>query len=137
MANKIETVMGNIETAMAAMVPATLKAVKRAVIIPAQVHNPPELGIVISRFYREDKMWVAEVGLFLVANKSTADWPDTRIIELVAQVHDAIPTSAQAGASLDLPRWDLWHAAGGHDAGWALVGAVGSMRIRVEDPLGT
>ena len=139
-ANKIDTAVDNIETALGALVVAkTLKAVSRAVLNPFGQVNVPVLGLAISRLGRENVTWTAELVLMLVANKGNVAADET-LTELVAAVDGCITTlvdSGSAGASIDRPVWDTWYA--GHNVNEPLqqVGALATLRIRVEDPLVT
>ena len=137
-ANKVDTVADNITTALQALVTAgTLKAVRRQVILPFGEINPPVVGLVIADLARQTLDWTATVTIMLVANKGGVSC-DERVTELVAVIDGAISalaTGGSAGGSIDCPRWDFWYAA--QNAGQPLqhVGALASLRVRVEDPI--
>ena len=138
MANKISTVLDNIATKLAELVASgTLKAVQRTVINPLKAQNTPVVGLAISRLSRADQIWNADVLLMLLA-RTGDDTPDEAVIDLVGAVDAKIAALREAGTAagaLDLPVWDLWHHPNaGH---LQRVGAIGGLRIRVEDPLVT
>ncbi len=140
MANRIDTVMDAIETKLKTLVAAdgtgVFKAVERAVINPLTANNPPVISLVISRLYREGATWTADVLVMIMADKTSAT-PDQRVTELVANADGAISAlidAATAGGVIDRPVWDFWYAAGSSNP-QSLVGAIGGLTIRVEDPL--
>ena len=142
MANKIDNVIDNLETQLKTLVSAdgtgVLKSVERRIPNPFAERNPPVLGLVISRVYREiGKIWIAEGGLFLVANKGQTTADET-ITELVAEIDaqiEALMNSGSAGGSIDNPIFDFWYAPNADNGPLMHVGATGSLRIRVEGPL--
>ena len=138
MANKIDNVVDNITTALGGLVTVgAIKSVKRCVLVPATVHSPPAVGLVVDRVWRETTTWFAELLLMLVANKGGVT-VDERITELLAAVDGVICTliaGGKSGGSIDKPMWDIWYSIGNADSGWSQVGALATLRIRVQDPL--
>lgn len=138
MANKIDTVMDNLQAELDELVVAgTLKSVTRAVLEPAAVHDPPALGLVVSRIHREDETWFADVGIFLVANRGglTVDEAVTELVGLIdGKITEAVDGSA-LGGHVNRPDWNFWYMPTGQSTGWQHVGAVGTCQMRVLDPL--
>ncbi len=138
MANKIDNVISAIATKLNELVDGTLKVVKRRVIIPATVGPAlPELGIALSTFRRERNTWICDLELFLVVQKGGGE-PDEAITEVVAKVDDKIVVlidAHTAGGVIDRPIWDAWLDPSDPDSPLSIIGAVGRVRIRVEDPI--
>ena len=137
MPNKIDNVFDKIETELAELVPDTLTAVKREVVNPLKVLEPPLVGLVVSRLSREDDTWTAEGLLMLAANKGNVSM-DQAVTELVAALDDKIVElidKGTAGGAIDRPVWDFWYSAASPDMPLMHVGAIGSIRVRTEDPL--
>ena len=142
MANKIDNVVDAIEAKLkAGLVKAdgtgVLKAVKRGVVSPFTERNPPVAALAVSRLSRESSTWTAEVLLMLVANAGGVSC-DERVTDLIARIDDKIVELINAGSSggcIDRPVWDFWYALAQRDQPLQHVGAMGTLRIRVEDPL--
>ena len=142
MANKLDTCVDNIGAQLtSALVAAdgsgTLKAVKREVVLPFGEPNTPVLGLVISSIRRADKIWIAEVVIMVAANKGNVS-SDERVTELVAAIDAQLTTvkqSGSAGGSIDLPAWEFWYAAQNVGEHLQHVGALATLRVRVEEPL--
>ena len=138
MANKISTVVDNIEAGLAALVPDTIHAVKRKVINAQTEKNPPVLGISVSRFWRSaDDNWHAMVLLQLVTRKG-GDSVDDATIDLAGAVAANIQATIDAGdigGHVDKPVFDTWHNRSGEHL--ALVGVVATLDIEITGPLTT
>jgi hypothetical protein len=138
MANKIDTVIAALKTQFDTLVTSgVLKAVSREVLLPFEQSPVPALGLALSRLSGTGVTWEAELAIMLVGNRGNSAG-DAAVTELIAKVHGQIITlraAGSAGGFIDLPVWDLWHAREGAGMPLQLVGAVASLRIRVEDPL--
>lgn len=142
MANRIDNCVDAIQTKLTTdLVKAdgtgVLKAVKRAVISPFTEPNPPVLGLVVSRLSRESTTWTAQVLLMLAANAGGMTC-DERVTDLIARTDDKIVElidAGSAGGCIDRPVWDAWYGLAQRGQPLQHVGALGTLRIRVEDPL--
>jgi len=142
MANRIDNCVDAIEAKLkSGLVKAdgtgVLKAVKRGVISPFTETNPPVLGLAVSRLSRDSTTWTAEVLLMLAANAGSLTC-DERVTDLIARTDDKIVeliAAGSAGGSIDRPIWDAWYGLAQRGQPLQHVGALGTLRIRVEDPL--
>jgi len=140
--NKFTAVVKNIATKVGELVSAdgsgVLKAVKRAVIVPANAGQTPTLGIVLGDFTREDGFfWSGNLMLMLVASKGGKQI-DESVVDLCADVTakiDALVTAGTAGGRVDAIKWQTWYQPGENPAALDNVGAIGQARIVVENPL--
>lgn len=143
MANKIDTVMDNIETKLNELVQAdgsgVFKALQRAVINALTTVNPPIFAVAVDHLQCDQGTWTAYVLLQIAANRggSAADSTVTDLIaEADAQIR-ALAGSGAAGGGIDQIIWDPWYRPGNNPAHLDHVGAIGSLRIRVEGTLKT
>ncbi len=137
MANKLCTVLDNLETKLKTLIPATLKSFKRKPILLGQNHNTPVLGMVANRLSRDKPIWTCHVSLPLLARAGGED-SDAAIIILIGEVTEAIEAladSGDAGGHINQPRWDFWYTPIGENL--RKVGAIGALTITVTDPLKT
>ncbi|HUT58050.1 MAG TPA: hypothetical protein VNA25_09405 [Phycisphaerae bacterium] len=143
MSNKIDTVMDNIVTQLGELVEAdgtgVFKAVQRAVINALTAVNLPIFACAVDRLQCDQGTWTAHALLQIAANKggSAADSTVTDLIaEADAQIR-ALAGSGAAGGGIDQIIWDPWYRPGNNPAHLDHVGAIGSLRIRVEGTLKT
>jgi len=139
MSNKISTVVDNIATGLASLVPDTIREIKRKVINAQTEQDPPVMGISISRFWRTaDDCWHAQALVQLVTRKG-GDEVDEATIDLTADVAANIQTTIDAGdigGHVDKPVFDTWHNRSGNDD-LTLVGVMATIDIQVKGPLKT
>lgn len=141
MANKIDNVVDKLATQIATLVKAdgsgTLKRCLRGVIEPSSHPNTPVLAMAVSSLRRDSTTWTAQVILQLVANAGgqTVDQAVTDLIAAVDAQVAAFVDSANPGGHVDRPDWELWYRPDGDLGALAHVGALGTLRVRVEDPL--
>ena len=135
MANKLNTALDNIESALKAVT--GIRYCERQLILPT--HQPrPAIGIVCGgNLRREGKSWTCTAMLQLLTASTRGD-VDEGLLDLIQAITDAMDTLANggsAGAAMDSPDWDPW-VMPGTDRGQAVVaGAIGLFRLRVSDPL--
>lgn len=141
MANKIDTVIDAVETKLNELVEAdgsgVLAAVERGVINPLKGQQLPVCGVAPSRFRREGAIWVCEMLIMLAARTGTGD-ADTAITDVLIEVDAAIEALVDAGTAggvIDDPVWDSWYQPRGDSL--AVVGAIATLRFKVESPLKT
>lgn len=139
MANKLDTVLDNLQTALAPLVTdGHLQAVVRRLVQPRTEPVLPVLGLVLSRMQRaQGKIWVGTALGMLAARKGAASGDQT-VSDLIARAADAIETARDAGSlggAVDTPVWDTWYQAHNADEPLALVGGLASFRVRVGTPL--
>ncbi len=142
MANKIDTVIDAVETALNALVlSGVLIAVKRGVINPLKQQQVPVCSLApdsaVRRGGEGDKAnWdvLVQVQVCTRAEKSVCD---QKITDLVAEVQgkiDALNASDSPGGVFDMPRWNFWYRTG--DTG-VPIGAVANLRIQITGTLKT
>jgi len=141
MANRLDSAMDGLATALetALIDEGPLARVERRPLLPAEAGDLPALGLVMDRFRRHTgNEWIASLVIMILARQG-ADEADATVTDLVAEADSAIATHADGGSAgcvLDAPDWQAWYSA--HGAGeLRLVGALGSMTMRVAHPLKT
>jgi hypothetical protein len=121
---------------LAELAPDPIRLICRRVLNPANDADltVPALSILPSRWQREDREWTCVVGLQIIS-RSREDVADQTVLELCARVDDKVCELIDAGTAgglIDQPVWDGWYSRAN---GLALIGAAGSLRIRVNDPI--
>ncbi len=137
MANAISAALDNLKTKLDTLVPATLTAVKRKIIVPAQEPNLPVLGMVALRVRRETATWTCDLALPLLA-RAGEDAADEVVFDLIGDVTEAIEAlmdAGTAGAHISRPRWEFWQTLVGGNL--RKVGAIGMISMTIDDPLKT
>lgn len=141
MSNKIDTVMDAVETKLNELVESDgsgiLKVVKRGVINPLKAQQTPVVGVAPSRFRRETDIWICEMLLMLACRTGGGD-ADAAITDVLIEVDakiEALVDAGTAGGVIDSPVWDSWYTPRRDQM--ALVGAIASLRFRLEAPLKT
>ncbi len=143
MSNKIDTVVGNIVTKLEELVEAdgtgVFKAVQRAVINALTEINPPIFALAVDRLQCDQGTWTAHVLLQIAANRGGSA-ADTTVTDLIAEADAKIRELAAAGTAgggIDQIIWDPWYTPGRSSGYLDHVGAIGALRIRVDNPLKT
>lgn len=144
MANKIDTVLGNLKTALNVLATADggnvlAQTCRRQWVNPeAQGGAEPYVAFLPSRISREDTTWTCEVGIQLVCRSDSGEADDVLLTALghVDRAIEQLAAGGSAGGRIDRPSWQLWYSP---TRGGTLsrVGCVGTVRIRVIDPLET
>jgi len=107
------------------------KLVERKIILAHRVSSRPVMGIVVDDFWREGTTWIVNLLLML------AD--DDDLFATVAKIDATLEAlAAENGtlpANMDRPKWQAWHDMTTHAGSPKKIGAVGSLRLRVQEPL--
>jgi hypothetical protein len=135
MANKLSTVLDAIEAKISELVTSgQVKAVRRRPLIAAEENNPPVVGLVLDRFSRDGRIWVARAMVLIVvkAGESEAEEAAVEMVKLVDGKIDECRNSGTAGGAIDTPEWQTWAIPAGQGTGLQIAGAMGTVRIRVD-----
>jgi len=135
MANKLTTVIDNIETALKTIGNLT---VKRGLINPLTEKNPPVVSLAASRFRRRDDTWMCELLIQAVAVRDSATDPDEAAANLAADMQDKIDGIVNAGTAggwIAEPTWECWYAAASGDFPARPVGVLGLTTVRIDGAL--
>lgn len=107
------------------------KGVARKIILAHRVSSRPVMGIVVDDFWREGgTTWIVNLLLMLV--------DDADMFEDVAKITATLKAlAAEDGtlpANMDRPKWHAWHDLATPAGSPKKTGALGSLRIRVQEP---
>ena len=140
MANKIDTAMDAMETALNLLVAAgTLKAVRRAILVAQNVPSCPVVCFLPMNVDRlggsgaaSERAVTVDVRIITRSKDSLAD---QTVSELIAAVETGLNTLADSsgGPLIEMPRWDFWYGFGA--GGLVLQGAICRMRVGLSGPL--